>query len=82
MFDPIQQQAGMTLLRSMATQASRGALPYPEEPLLPSEPDGRRRWLSLGARLARVAQIARAGRSGRITPGGQPLGSTAESIRG
>ena len=85
MFDPIQQQAGMTFLRSIAKQASLGALPYPAEPLPPSEPDRRPLWRSLGAGIARFVQVTRtaqAGRAGRATPGGQPFGSTVESIQG
>ncbi len=85
MFDPIQQQAGMTFLRSIAKQASLGALPYPAEPLPPSEPDRRPLWRSLGAGLARFVRFARgarAGRAGRATPSSQPFGSTAESIQG
>jgi hypothetical protein len=85
MFDPIQQQAGMTFLRSVANQAIRGALPYPDEPLLAAEPGGHLRRRSIGAGLARFVRIARgawASRSSHLGSGGQPHGSTAESIQG
>ena len=50
MFDPIHQQAGQTLLRGIANQASLGALPYPEEPVPDADRETRPGWLRLQAR--------------------------------
>jgi hypothetical protein len=50
MFDPIQQQAGQTLLRGIANQASLGALPYPEEPVPDADREPVMGWVRLQAR--------------------------------
>jgi hypothetical protein len=50
MFDPIHQQAGSTLLRSIAREATRGALPDPEEPVPDADREARPAWLRLQAR--------------------------------
>ena len=79
MFDPTHQQAGSTLLRSIANEATRGALPYPEEPVPFTDRDTHSGWLRRQVRRL-VDQFNRV-RLGQVTPAGQPLGSTAESIQ-
>jgi hypothetical protein len=69
MFDPIQQQAGQTLLRSIANQASLGALPYPAEPVPDADRETRPGWLRLQARRL-AAQFDRV--PSRRSRAGQP----------
>ena len=82
MFDPTHQQAGSTLLRSIAKEAVRGALPYPEEPVPFTDREThpgllRRQTRRLIDRFNRV----RLDQECPGIPAGRPLGSTAESIQ-
>jgi hypothetical protein len=82
MFDPIQQQAGSTLLRSIANEAVRGALPDPAEPVPVTDRDRLPGWLRRQVRrlIDRFNRV-RLDQECPVIPAGRPLGSTAESIQ-
>jgi hypothetical protein len=83
MFDPIHQQAGSTLLRSIANEAVRGALPYPEEPVPFTDRDMQSGWLRRQVRrlIDRFNRV-RLGQECPVIPAGRPQGSTVKSIQG
>lgn len=83
MFDPIQQQTGSTLLRSIANESVRGALPYPERPVPFTDRDLQPGWLRRQVRrpIERFNRM-RLDQDCPVMPAGRPLGSTAESIQG
>ena len=73
MFDPIQQQAGSTLLRGIANQTVRGALPFPEEPVPDEDREARPDWLRVQVRRLTTRfdrALPRRSRTGQPRPAG------------